>query len=189
MVLGCHPGDCHYLTGNYQAEKKINLTRKLLNMAGIDSERLLLDWVSAGEGERFSQVVRQFIEKIRNLGPLPLNEEMNGKLHAVKASLEGEKIRWMVGKGPELMEKENVYGEHVSREKLDELIEATIRDELIKNRIIQLVEIKPITAAEITQTLNLKLKDTLSYLVSLVGEGKIGFHPSEEKVPKYIRNV
>ena len=189
MILGCHPGDCHYLTGNYQAEKKIHLTRKLLNMAGIDSERLLLDWVSAGEGERFSQVVRQFIEKIRSLGPFPLDGEMKGKLKAVRSSLEGEKIRWMVGKGPELMEMENVYKERVPKERLEELIEATIRDELIKNRIIQLVEIKPITATEISQTLNLKLKDALSYLVSLVGEGKIGFHPSEEKVPKYIRNV
>ena len=189
MILGCHPGDCHYLTGNYQAEKKINLTRKLLNMAGIDSERLLLDWVSAGEGERFSQVVRQFIEKIRTLGPFPLDVEMKGKLKAVQASLDGEKIRWMVGKGPELMEMENVYKERVPKERLEELIEATIRDELIKNRIIQLVEIKPITATEISQTLNLKLNDTLSYLVSLVGEGKVGFHPSEEKVPKYIRNV
>ena len=189
MILGCHPGDCHYLTGNYQAEKKINLTRKLLNMAVIDSERLLLDWVSAGEGERFSQVVRQFIEKIRSIGPFPLDQEMKGKLQAVRASLDGEKIRWMVGKGPELMEMENVYKERVPKERLEELIEATIRDELIKNRIIQLVEIKPITATDISQTLNLKLKDTLSYLVSLVGEGKIGFHPSEEKVPKYIRNV
>jgi len=189
MILGCHPGDCHYLTGNYQAEKKIHLTRKLLNMAGIDSERLLLDWVSAGEGERFSQVVRQFIEKIRSVGPFPLDQEMKGKLQAVRASLDGEKIRWMVGKGPELMEMENVYKERVPKERLEELIEATIRDELIKNRIIQLVEIKPITATDISQTLNLKLKDTLSYLVSLVGDGKIGFHPSEEKVPKYIRNV
>jgi F420-non-reducing hydrogenase iron-sulfur subunit len=189
MILGCHPGDCHYLTGNYQAEKKINLTRKLLNMAGIDSERLLLDWVSAGEGERFSQVVRQFIEKIRTLGPFPLDQEMKGKLKAVRASLEGEKIRWMVGKGPELMEMENVYKERVPKERLEELIEATIRDELVKNRIVQLVEIKPITATEISQTLNLKLKDTLSYLVSLVGEGKIGFHPSEEKVPMYTKNV
>ena len=189
MILGCHPGDCHYLTGNYQAEKKINLTRKLLNMASIDSERLLLDWVSAGEGERFSQVVRQFIEKIRTLGPFPLDMEMKGKLKAVRASLEGEKIRWMVGKGPELMEMENVYKERVPKERLEELIEATIWDELIKNRIIQLVEMKPLTATDISQTLNLKLKDALSYLVSLVGEGKIGFHPSEEKVPKYIRNM
>ncbi len=190
MVLGCHPGDCHYLTGNIQAERKIKLTRKLLNMAGLESERLLLDWVSAGEGERFSQVVRQFIEKMNQLGPFPLNQEMRGKLQAVHASLEGEKIRWMVGKGPELMEKENVYQERVPPERLEELIEGTIREELIKNRIIQLVESKPLAATEISQTLNLKLNDTLTYLVSLVGEGKVGFDPSEEgKIPKYTRGA
>jgi len=190
MVLGCHPGDCHYLTGNYQAERKIDLTRKLLEMAGIGSERLLLDWVSAGEGERFSQVIRQFVEKIRGLGPFPLDQGMKGRLHAVKTSLEGEKIRWMVGKGPELIEKENVYHEQLPKERLDAAIETTIRDELIKNRIIALVESKTLAAAEISQTLNLKLKETLDYLVSLIGEGKIGFDPSEEgKIPKYIRNV
>jgi predicted Rossmann fold nucleotide-binding protein DprA/Smf involved in DNA uptake len=178
------------LTGNIQAERKVTLTRKLLNMAGIESDRLLLDWVSAGEGERFSQVVRQFIEKIRGLGPFPLNQEMKGKLQAVQASLEGEKIRWMVGKGPELLEKENVYHERLPQDKLEELIEGTIRDELIKNRILALVESKPLPATEISQTLNLKLNETLTYLVSLVGEGKVGFDPSEEgKIPKYIRSV
>lgn len=190
MVLGCHPGDCHYLTGNFQAERKINLTQKLLEIAGIGSERLLLDWVSAGEGERFSQVVRQFVEKIRQLGPFPLDQEMKEKLRAVRASLEGEKIRWMVGKGPELMEKENVYHEHLPREKLEELIEKIVREEWVKNRIMGLVESRPLAAAEISQTLNLKLKETLSYLVSLVGEGKIGFDPSEEgKIPRYIKNI
>ncbi|MCX8118917.1 MAG: hydrogenase iron-sulfur subunit [Desulfobacterota bacterium] len=190
MILGCHPGDCHYLTGNYQAEKKIGLTRRLLEMAEVGSERVLLDWVSAGEGERFSQVVRQFVEKIRGLGPFPLDQEMKGKLQAVKASLEGEKIRWMVGKGPELMEKENVYHEQLPKERVQAAIEATIRDELLKNRILALVEMKPRPAAEISQVLNLKLSETLTYLTSLVGEGKIGFDPSEEgKVPKYVRNV
>ena len=190
MILGCHPGDCHYLSGNYQAEKKITLTKRLLDMAEVDQERVLLDWVSAGEGERFSQVVRQFVEKIRNLGPFPLDDKMKERLRAVQASLESEKIRWIVGKGPELMEKENVYHEIIPREKIEPIIENTIRDELIKNRIVALLESKSLSAIEIGHTLGLKLKETLSYLVSLLNEGKIGFDPSEEgKVPKYIRNV
>ncbi len=190
MVLGCHPGDCHYLTGNLQAERKISLTRKLFEMAGIGSERLFLDWVSAGEGERFAQVIRQSVEKVRNLGPFHVDAEIKKKLLAVRASLEGEKVRWMVGKGPELMERENVYGERLPQERLEGLIEGTIRDEFIKSRIMLLVESKPLEATEISKILNLKLKETLPYLVSLVGEGKIGFDPSEEgKIPKYIRNV
>jgi hypothetical protein len=157
-------------------------------MAGIGSKRILLDWVSAGEGERFAQVIRQFVEKIRQLGPLGLDHEMAEKLHAIQASLDGEKLRWMAGKGPELLEKENVYGERVAREKIEGAIEGTVRDEFIKNRIMFLVESKPMAATEISNTLSLKLKETLSYLVSLVGEGRIGFDPSEEgKVPKYLR--
>lgn len=190
MILGCHPGDCHYLTGNIQAERKIGITRKLLDMAKIGSERLLLDWVSAGEGERFSQVVKQFIERIRSLGPFPLNQDMRQRLLAVRASLGGEKIRWMIGKGPELMERENVYNEKLPRERLESLIEGTIRDELIKNLIIGLVESRPLAATEISKTLDLKMDETLSYLVSLVGEGRIGFDPSEEgKIPRYTRNI
>jgi coenzyme F420-reducing hydrogenase delta subunit len=189
MLLGCHPGDCHYLTGNFQAEKKIHLTRKLFEMAGVGSERILLDWVSAGEGERFAQVVDRFVETIRQIGPFDLDEANKGKLRAIRASLDGEKIRWMVGKGPELLEKENVYGERLAKEKIEGVIEETIRDEFIKNRIMLLVESKPLPATEISDTLNLKLKDTLSYLVSLVGEGRLGFDPSEEgRVPKYVLN-
>jgi F420-non-reducing hydrogenase iron-sulfur subunit len=188
MVLGCHPGDCHYLTGNLQAEKKIHLTQKLFEMAGVGSGRILLDWVSAGEGERFARVVRQFVEKIKQLGPFVLDAETREKLHAIRASLDGEKIRWVVGKGPELLEKENVYGERLPGARIEEVIEGTIRDEFIKNRIILLVESKPLAAAEISNRLNLRLKDTLSYLVSLVGDGKLGFDTSEEgRVPKYIR--
>ncbi len=190
MVLGCHPGDCHYLTGNVQAERKINLTRKLFEMAVSDSERILIDWVSAGEGERFAQVVRQFVQKIRSLGPFSLDEEKKEKLTAIKVSLEGEKIRWMVGKGPELLEKENVYGDRLPQERIETVMEETIRDEFIKNRIVLLVESRPLEAKEISSRLNLKLKETLSYLVSLVGEGKIGIDPSEEgRIPKYIRNA
>jgi hypothetical protein len=128
------------------------------------------------------------VEKMRQLGPFDLDPEAKERLRAIGASLEGEKIRWMVGKGPELLEKENVYGERVSQERIQEVIEGTIRDEFIKNRIMLLVGSKPLAAADISKTLNLQLKDTLPYLVSLVGEGRIGFDPSEEgKVPRYIR--
>jgi len=190
MVLGCHPGDCHYLTGNVHAEQKMGLTRKLLAMEKIETERVLLDWVSAGEGERFSRVIREFVDKIRSLGPFPLDQDMKKKLEAIQSSLEGEKIRWMVGKGYELTEKENVYGERLPKEKLEKLIEGTIRDELIKNRIVGIIQTNYLSAKEISDTLNLELKETLSYLALLVGEGKIGFDPSEEgKIPRYMRKA
>jgi F420-non-reducing hydrogenase iron-sulfur subunit len=189
MILGCHPGDCHYLSGNLQAERKMTLLRKLLSDEGVGGDRLLLDWVSAGEGQRFAELIRGFIESIRSQGPLPSTEEMDGKLRAIQTSLESEKIRWMAGKAPELMEKENVYGEHTDPEKVREVLEATLREELRKNRILGFLEAGTMTAKEISGKLNLSLKETLPHLVALVGEGRIGFDPSEESHhPRYQRS-
>jgi F420-non-reducing hydrogenase iron-sulfur subunit len=69
IVLGCHIGECHYDTGNHRTAKRIPIVRRLMAFAGLEPERLRLDWVSASEGERFSKVVTEFTETIRALGP------------------------------------------------------------------------------------------------------------------------
>ena len=70
MVAGCHPGDCHYSTGNYKARRRVMLLKKALPQLGIEPERLRLEWISASEGEKYARVVRSMTEDIRSLGPL-----------------------------------------------------------------------------------------------------------------------
>jgi len=72
LVLGCHPGDCHYSSGNYKTMRRVPLTKKLLEQFGVEQERLKLEWVSAAEGARFAQVVTDFTSRIKELGPNPL---------------------------------------------------------------------------------------------------------------------
>ncbi len=72
LVLGCHPGDCHYLSGNYKTMRRVPLTKRLLEQFGVEQERLKLEWVSAAEGARFAQVVTDFTSKVKELGPNPL---------------------------------------------------------------------------------------------------------------------
>jgi len=74
LVCGCHPGDCHYVEGNYKCMRRIPLTRILLKELGIDQNRLRLEWVSASEGARFKDIVEEFTEQIRALGPLKLKD-------------------------------------------------------------------------------------------------------------------
>ena len=69
MVLGCHPGDCHYSKGNYYARRRIALVQNLLKSLGIPEERFHFEWVSASEGNRFAQLVTEFTEQIKALGP------------------------------------------------------------------------------------------------------------------------
>jgi F420-non-reducing hydrogenase iron-sulfur subunit len=70
LVLGCHPGECHYLEGNYRTVGRMELLKKVLVQFGIEKERVRLDWVSASEGARFATIVNEMTETIRNLGPL-----------------------------------------------------------------------------------------------------------------------
>jgi len=70
LIAGCHPGDCHYIAGNMKALRRFLLLRKLLPELGIEPERLRLEWVSASEGQKFADVVKEFSEELRKLGPL-----------------------------------------------------------------------------------------------------------------------
>jgi len=76
LVTGCHPGDCHYITGNYACEKRVKFLKDVLRQVGIDPGRLRLEWVSASEGGKFAKVVKEFIEEVRKLGPSPLRKEL-----------------------------------------------------------------------------------------------------------------
>lgn len=72
---GCHPGDCHYVEGNYKTLRRIALFKIILKDLGIDPKRLRLEWISAAEGKKYAETMDEFTEQIRALGPLHLNEK------------------------------------------------------------------------------------------------------------------
>ncbi|MFC2058447.1 hydrogenase iron-sulfur subunit [Chloroflexota bacterium] len=69
LIAGCHPGDCHYSEGNYYTRRRFAILRDLLEYMGIERDRLGLEWVSAAEGRRFSDVVSSFTEAVAKLAP------------------------------------------------------------------------------------------------------------------------
>jgi len=70
LIAGCHPGDCHYINGNMKTMRRYPLLVKLLESFGIENKRIRLEWVSAAEGEKFSNVVKDFTSVVKKLGPL-----------------------------------------------------------------------------------------------------------------------
>src|SRR4030043_295212 len=69
LVSGCHPGDCHYQTGNYRARRRIAITKKFLEYMGVDPKRIQASWVSASEGDKFARVVADTTKSIKKIGP------------------------------------------------------------------------------------------------------------------------
>lgn len=72
FVGGCHPGDCHYQEGNYKASRRAKLLKKMLPELGFKPERFRLEWISAAESAKFAEVMKEFTEQVKNVGPNPL---------------------------------------------------------------------------------------------------------------------
>jgi len=75
LVAGCHPGDCHYVKGNYRAERRIALLKEMIKQLGIEPERLMLKWISASEGAELVKTTEEFLTVIKELGPSPLRKK------------------------------------------------------------------------------------------------------------------
>ena len=74
LVAGCHPGDCHYQSGNYKANRRMKLLKRLLEDMAIDPKRLRFEYISASEGAKFAQVATEFVDELKKMGPNPLKE-------------------------------------------------------------------------------------------------------------------
>ena len=69
LISGCHPGDCHYINGNYKARRRVKLLKELLTQFGIDERRVKMTWIGASEGNEFAETVNELVEEIRERGP------------------------------------------------------------------------------------------------------------------------
>ncbi len=76
LIGGCHPGDCHYQEGNYYARRRFALLKKVFDSFGLESDRIRLSWISASEGPRFAEVVTEYTNKVKKLGPNKIGKEV-----------------------------------------------------------------------------------------------------------------
>lgn len=187
-VLGCHPGDCHYQTGNYEAENKMRMTKRVLEKIGIEPERLYLDWVSAAEGRRFSEVIIEFTAKIQKIGPINQDKNLMKKISVGEAIVESVRMRWVVGKERELTESGNVYNEKINKDELEDLIWKNIVAEYDKHRICSSIGKQPQTVSKIAKELNMSKAEVFKYIAAMESQGLITLQDFKGNTPRYIMN-
>ena len=129
-VLGCHFGDCHYISGNYEAARRMELLKKLFKQVGIDENRVMIEWVSASEGDRFGTVVNEFTDKIKELGPLP--DDYSEKISLVRGALEGERLRIVLGSTKRAFEEGEIEEERYTTAMYEIAIEEIERIKMLK---------------------------------------------------------
>jgi F420-non-reducing hydrogenase iron-sulfur subunit len=76
LISGCHPGDCHYINGNFKARRRVKLLKEILPKFGFDERRLRLTWIGASEGHEFARIIKEMVEEVKGLGPNPVRDKM-----------------------------------------------------------------------------------------------------------------
>lgn len=190
IVTGCHPGDCHYVAGNLYEERKIKMLKKLIALTGLELGRLRLEWVSAAEGQRFAQVVTEFTEQIRKLGPSPVsgekpNQQIFENLQAAKNAAAGFKLRILVGRELELTEKNNVYQEKLSQEEFDSMLDEIVEAEFIQHKIHLLTRTKPLPVKVLAEAVEMKPAVVLRQIVDMRRRNMIALDHIEGTTPFY----
>jgi len=191
LIAGCHPGDCHYVEGNYYAELRFKALRKLLALSGLEPERLRLEWVSAAEGRRWADVIRDFVEELKRLGPSPLrgpepDERVLLGVRAAKLAISGFRLRALVGRERHLAEVGNVYGEKSTYEELEgRVLDEAIRAEFERALIMVKLMEKPMSVKELAMELGLDASEALRHIVVLRARRQVELHGIEGTSPIY----
>lgn len=180
FIGGCHLNDCHYNPeGNYDALGNTLMSRRILEHLGVNPERLRLEWVSAGEGIRFAEVMNEFSTKVKSLGPLGRSEriERAGLRSGLEAAIqlvpyiklvERERLRVSV-------RTEEGYRKFFGSEEFSTLFNELILDKLAMTRIMNFLRTKAAPAAALSEGLRLEAAEVARHLDELAGQGLIVF--------------
>jgi coenzyme F420-reducing hydrogenase delta subunit len=186
IALGCHPGDCHYQSGNLEAREKFETLQTVLRNAGLDG-RFKYEWVSASEGQRFGEVVGEFTDHIRSMGPSPVVEDENlrFKLRSAHREVSDFRLRWLVGRQRQILEEGDAYGQERTREEWDAVMERVLRDEFIRAQIIEATAKNPASVEDMAEVIGVDSAEVFRHVQRLRYKGKVVMAGHRDRSPLY----
>ena len=191
MVVGCYFGDCHYISGNYQAKAKIEITQKLFEYIGVNKNRLAFRQCSSGEASVFVKLVSDFDAEIKELGPIGQggdrlkSPEIFEKLKLARTVLAGEKIRWVIGKRTPFLESGNMYGEIFTAHEFNRAIDMIIVEETEVQGILDHLKNGAQSVRNLAEDLDIPSERVFRYVTALLRKDMIQLDKVTERVPFY----
>jgi coenzyme F420-reducing hydrogenase delta subunit len=186
FVGGCRLNECNYIThGNYDALSNVHICNKLLELMGVNPERLTIQFMSAGEGILLTELVNEFCNKVRELGPLGKGdgENENGLKFKLEAAtklvpfiklVERERLR-----APS--KSEEAYNEFFTSDEVDRLFKETIGTKLAMSQIMLLLEEKPLSTGEISEILGLNPSEVSRHMNMSSRQGLVRYDESQKR--------
>jgi F420-non-reducing hydrogenase iron-sulfur subunit len=190
MVVGCHFGDCHYITGNVQGKIKVGLAARVLTYVGLNPERVAFNQCSSAEGERFVKLVTDFNQGVRELGPLGTGDhlglpELKEKLPIAKTVLAKEKLRWVAGKFTVFVTEGNKYGEVFTDHEMWRTLDTIVMDEVATHEILQELRQEVLAVTELANRLKRPPPQVLRYVLALQRRELVDMVGVDGSSPRY----
>jgi len=185
FIGGCRLNECNYIThGNYDALSNVHICRKLLELIGVNPERLTIEFMSAGEGILLTEVINDFCKKVRGLGPLGKGDgiDENGLKFKLEAAtklipyiklVERERLR-----GPSKSEEE--YNKFFTSDEVDRLFKELIGDKLAISQIMLLLQERSLSTGEISEILGLNPSEVSRHMNSSSRQGLVRYDESRK---------
>jgi coenzyme F420-reducing hydrogenase delta subunit len=178
FIGGCHLGDCHYQSGNYEAMGVIRLVWLLLDAAGVNRARVTLEWASAAEAPQFVQHVTGFTRSLIPLGPLGSSEGLSAadlrvKLTAARDAAKGRKLRMSFGNLAKKLRAEQVMRAEDIEARVREALAGLVKEEVAQAEMLLRLAAGPATAAELAAKVGLEAAVAEERLAALAKRGRL----------------
>jgi hypothetical protein len=183
FIGGCHLNDCHYVTnGNYDALAMVQVCTRLLGHIGVNPERLRLEWVSAGEGIRFANVMNEYGARVQKLGPLGRSEgldpkELGSRLAAATRIVPFLRLALAERLRP-AVRTEEAYQRFFRSAEFDRLFEELVLDKLETSRMMLLLGERPRSMGEIAERLGVGPSEVARRVGNAAQQGWVRYDPS-----------
>ena len=185
FIGGCHLNDCHYNPeGNYDALMLSKIATRLMGHIGIDQRRLRLEWVSAGEGIRFAEIMNDFSKTVKELGPLGSSENISKEELDFNIKAAGDLVPFI-----KLWERERLRVPVRSEQGINQFFNTGVVDDLFDNtivpkyalsRIMRLLKESPLSTADISGRLRLNPSDVSKYMMISSRHGMVKYNTEEQ---------
>ncbi len=186
FIGGCRLKECNYVTqGNYHALNLVLLSRRIMEHIGLNPERLRIEFMSSGEGNLFARVVDEFIETIRNAGPIGISEGINPEAFSLNLKAVTRLIPYI-----RLVESERLRGHFETLDQFktfyasaefERLFKELVVDRLAIGQIITLLQEKPLSTGELSEILGLSQSDISKHLNNTAKQGLVKYEEDEKR--------
>jgi coenzyme F420-reducing hydrogenase delta subunit len=188
FIGACLLGECHYTDGNYHAQTRVFVTKKILSFCGIRPDRLEIRFMSSAEGPKFVKFASEFMESVKNVGRLGVAEglapeELALKLEVARNALEGKKLRWVTGKKVEFATQGNLYGEVFTEHELGRMFDEIVMDECTIQEIVLRGKEKLVSAEELAAALKTSPHRIVRQLADMHRMGMAEIEKVETRTP------